>query len=313
MFKRSLLATFSLILIPALAAAATLSEVGDGALLNDKPAGEVPIDLNAGDRITGPATITPASGGSIILAPGAILRVEAIPEDGSEPFSLLAGAARGVLVGDAELGASTGWLGAVGESECQFFVERVSNERAFFQAYKGEAVLSYQLSASRHYTVDLRDGNGIEFSIPIVDGKPVMGDLCFATNQDNPTPVVLNAQITSELLVTMTIPQATSGCLVQEDGGTVTRINNDLESLKTGVIQIQTELTGEVAKKGSITAGAYVLVINATGDIEPGLVEIDFEIIERAISLTSEFSTLAVSNFFALGRVGSGGGGDDLD
>ena len=60
----------------------------------------------------------------------------------------------------------------------------------------------------------------------------------------------------------------------------------------------KTKLDGETKQTGTLGPGTFAVIDNSTGVIEFAFFEVDFQIIERATSLTSEFSTLAASNFF---------------
>jgi hypothetical protein len=76
MFKH--LAAFALILgvLATSAAAAELTSVGEGGLLNGAATDQVPAALSAGDRVQGPATVTSAAGDTFKLAKNSVLEIK---------------------------------------------------------------------------------------------------------------------------------------------------------------------------------------------------------------------------------------------
>jgi len=96
-------------------------------------------------------------------------------------------------------------------------------------------------------------------------------------------------------LIVAYVPKASLGCVTDEPGNK-TRLCNDINSLKTAKIRLETKF-GSTTNTAAIGPGTCAVIDNATGAIELAFSAVKFEILERAITLTSEFSTLAQSNF----------------
>ena len=62
----------------------------------------------------------------------------------------------------------------------------------------------------------------------------------------------------------------------------------------------------EVLKTIAIVPPGDIVIDNATGDIQVSFTAVEFVILERAISLTQEFSTLSQSNFSDVGKTEAG-------
>jgi len=85
------------------------------------------------------------------------------------------------------------------------------------------------------------------------------------------------------------------GCFTDEPDNK-TKICDDINSLKTAKIKLESKFA-KATNTASIGPGTCALVDNTTGAIQVLFTAVKFEILERAISLTTEFSTLAQSNF----------------
>ena len=108
--------------------------------------------------------------------------------------------------------------------------------------------------------------------------------------------------LTRDLNLFLSVPKATSGTVQAVQGGRKTRVMSDPGSWKGGKLGISTQAAGAPAQTGSLGPGTFAVIDNRTGAIEFGFVEVQFQIIERAVSLTSEFTALATSNFFGVSK-----------
>ena len=289
MFKRFAHFTVTLCLLACVASAAELTMVGEGALLNGAAAGDVPVAVKEGDRVQGPATVTTAAGDSIKVAKDSVLEVK--PLDGeTELFFLLKGFARGEIGNKASIALPAGWLTGPAEGKARFYVETIDPNRGFYQINEGQGLVSYGI-----YHVVLGARQAVEL------GKRKNSDVLeFHTHQSNPGTVKIIANTRGALELTLSVPKSTTGTLEQVEAGEWTRVSADASSWQGGKIGIATMVDGRPGQAGSLGPGTFARINNATGEIEFGFVEIDFAIVERAISLTTEFAQLAVSNFFGL-------------
>jgi len=105
-------------------------------------------------------------------------------------------------------------------------------------------------------------------------------------------------RVNDSLEIEVTVPKATSGMAKAEQNGQKTRLLSDPISYKGGTISLLTRLDGEKKHTGSLGPGTFAVIDNTTGVLELAFDEVDFQIVKRATSLTSELSSLAVSNFF---------------
>lgn len=239
-----------------------------------------------GQRVTGPATVKTASGDQIFLSEGAA--VEILPPDGDVELILVKrGAVRGVIGGKTQIAVPTGWLIVKPGTFARFYAETMGPKRAFVKVDEGQALLAYD-----NFNIHLQQGNGIELE------QTKSGAVRFSTHQTNASAVRIIDRVSVDLEIDLTVPKATSGMFKPEKQGQKTRITSDAISYKSGTIALETRFEGEAKHKGSLGPGTFAVIDNSTGVLELAFDEVDFQIVKRATSLTSELSALAVSNFF---------------
>jgi hypothetical protein len=253
---------------------------------------KAPTGLKPGDIITGPADIKTKAGDILKVSKGSTLEVKA-PDGDVELFFIKKGTVRGSIGAKTQVAVPFGWIAAAKDKKAEFYAESVPGGRTFVKVNKGSAIL-----ATRANKLMLKAGQGIE----LWTEKAKVRSLCFSTRANNQGQVMLLSQVTGALEIELLIPKATTGCIYQVEGGKRTRIESDAGSWTGGKIAIRTRLSGVEGQTGTLGPGTFALIDNSTGKIEFGFVEVDFEIIKRAIALTSEFTALATSNFFGLGK-----------
>ena len=113
---------------------------------------------------------------------------------------------------------------------------------------------------------------------------------------NNASMVKVRTNITEDLHVDLIVPKATSGAI--EKGPEKTKLSSAAGSWKSGQVSLITVLEGSQKDSGSLGPGTFAVIDNVTGALVPQFEAVDFQIIKRATSLTSELSSLAVSNFF---------------
>jgi hypothetical protein len=119
--------------------------------------------------------------------------------------------------------------------------------------------------------------------------------IAFRTGPDNEGNVMVYDRPVEDLVIEITVPKASGGSLQTVENDTKTKIQNDQES--DGSLRVVPTKKGVQKEGKDVVPSVFVYVIHATGEIEIEYVEINFEVLRRDIGLTTEFKTLAVSNF----------------
>jgi hypothetical protein len=295
------LTSISAILLLALATtagAATISEVSGTVTLNGQPVtGETPFPeggrLVVGEGAT--ATVVTGSGDRIVLQSGATLLLNVVEED-KEIYELLAGAFIGTMSSrTVVMLPNAGRLEIPADAEgnpgtAELAVEsRENGTRTAIEVNEGTA----QLRSGRQFRTVV--GAGQSVTVTFMEAEP--RKIEFATGPDNEGDVLVYDQATDDLEIEVGVPAATKGKMTAVEANTKTKIENSLDSSKDGKLAVVSRVKGEETARGDVAPGVFAYVLHETGAIEFEYVEIDFQVLKRAIGLTSEFTTLAVSNF----------------
>lgn len=249
------------------------------------------VTLKVSDKFdTGKSTVTYRSdtGDVVTFEPDSIGREEPTTEASAAVF-LMKGSASGSLSGKTQVGCAAGWITAKTAARTKVYVDAISgreNSEAQFRAVDGSAWVNY-----RAFNVTLLPAHSVTLNID----PAAFGTFCFRTGQQNAGEVEVRKSTAAGEIVA-SVPKATLGCFTDE-ADNKTRICNDINSLKTAKIRLQTLFAGKGENTAAIGPGTCALIDNATGAIQVLFAAVKFEILERAIGLTSEFSTLAQSNF----------------
>jgi hypothetical protein len=253
-----------------------------------------PIALKEGDVVeTGgsSATFTSSSGDTIVLEPNTTAKSHG--DDGNRDYLFLeAGVGVANLSEKTALGAASGWVTvpAGAKQKAQVFVEvprdRAAKE-ALFRTNNGAAWVTYN-----QFRVWVTDRHAVTLSV----NSQRKGVVCYRTHQQNKATVRVEKRVQGGTIITE-VPRATSGCSEPKDGDTKTKIDNDITSFKTGKIQVTTDFGEGQGDPAELGPGTYAVVDNATGSITVVFTAVEFEILDQAISLTTEFATLTQSNF----------------
>jgi len=290
-------AAFPLCAVLALAAAAqagTITSATGPIQVNNKDvtvAPGKPVTLKAGDTFsTMGATVTYRSetGDDVTFEPGSSAREEEVNSDGAAVF-MSKGSATGVLSEKTLLGVAAGWVNAPQKSKTKVTVDATPGREATgasFRAVEGAATIRY-----RSFKMYLMPAHSITFDID--PEKP--GSLAFRTGQQNASDVEIHKSALAGGDIVASVPKATFGTF-SDEADNKTKICDDINSLKTAKIRLETRFS-KGQNTASIGPGTCALIDNATGAIQVLFTAVKFEILERAISLTSEFATLAQSNF----------------
>lgn len=243
-----------------------------------------------GQNVEGPATLVTGVKDQILLSEGAAVQVQ--PPDGDvELFLVKRGSVRGVISHKTQVAIPTGWIIVEPGKWARFYAETMGPRRGFVKVDEGQALVVFEAEIGSVY-VHLTAGNGIELE------RTRSGALRFSTHQTNVSSVRAIHRVSDALEIEVIVPKATSGMAKPEQQGKKTRILSDPISYKSGTIALETRFEGEKKHTGSLGPGTFAVIDNSTGVLELAFDEVDFQIVKRATSLTSELSSLAVSNFF---------------
>ncbi len=260
-----------------------------------------PIELAEGDTVScGDAIVewVSASGDRVTLDKGSTFHAEGVA-NGVDHLFVDSGAAYGDLSGKTAIGSSSGWMSAPAGQKVKALLQ-VPTERAggeaTFRAISGSAYIRYH-----DYTTMLPEQHTVTMAVD--PSSPAT--LAFRTSQQNAGDIEVRRKVGGGELIAF-VPKATIGRLAPTADGK-TRIENDITSLKTGKIRIETRFGG-TPQRAALGPGTYAFVDNETGSIEVSFTAVEFVILDRAISLTSEFATLSQSNFSDVGDSTGGPG-----
>lgn len=252
------------------------------------------IVTKANDHIaTGKSSVVWKSdnGDNVTLDVNTVAREQPTTQTSAAIF-LISGSATGLLSEKTLIGSAAGWGSSTKGAKSKVLVEAVPGREGatgLFRAVEGGAYVTYRqfharLPAAHSVTLD-------------IDAK-APGTLRFRTGQQNVGEVEIGKTVRegqSDEIV-LWVPKATAGSFNDEPQDK-TKICDDINSLKTAKVRIQTRFQAKGENNASIGPGTCAQVDNATGAIQLLFTAVSFEILERAISLTTEFSTLAQSNF----------------
>ena len=251
-----------------------------------------PLKLQPNDKVDAlqaTVTIRSEAGDELSLEPGSGLTFQGVDND-IELLFLRWGAATGFVSPRTSLGVAAAWVEVPeGGAKTRVFVEAPRSAAAtqgHFRAVDGDVWLRY-----RSYSAFLPRAHSV--TLDVDPSRP--GSLCFVTSQQNQGEVRVQRRVQGGDII-VSVPRASQGCFEDAEGNK-TRICNDIRSLKTAKMAIATVFAGRPPYDATIGPGTCALVDNATGAIQVVFAAVEFEILERAISLTTEFSTLAQSNF----------------
>ena len=176
-----------------------------------------------------------------------------------------------------------------------FYVETFSATSSFARAARGSSLVRLVAggeSAAAQMEVHLGENQGV-----MLQRQPD-GTLRFTTDPHNEWlagDVRVLYPLSTGLLVDLYVPKATSGYIGPKPGSSAkTDVDNSVTSWKSGKVRIVTTLGGSTLE-GEIGPGVTATIDNASGRIEIGFVKVEFATLKAALSLTSEFASLATS------------------
>lgn len=254
-----------------------------------------PLKLGPGDVIEtlgANAVFQSENGDRITIEDGTTARADGV-EDGIDYLFIEFGTAYGTVSDKTSLGGTAGWAAAPEARTSKIYIEVPANrpgEEATYRSIEGGAWVRYH-----SYRVWLPEQHSATLAV-----DPETPDLlAFRTSQQNSGDVRV-IKSTGDGDIIAEVPKATLGRILPEGTGR-TRIENHIKSLKTGKIRLETQYPGKPVQNAALGPGTYAVINNDTGDIQVSFTAVEFVILDRAISLTQEFSTLSQSNFSDVG------------
>jgi hypothetical protein len=228
------------------------------------------------------------TGDALTLERGSLVREEETTATAAGLF-VLKGAVTGIISDKTQVGVAAGWASAPAGQKCKVLVECTPGREAreaLFRAVEGSAYISY-----RSFNALLLPQHSVTLDID----PNLPGTLRFRTGQQNAGEVKVARTVAAGEIIAW-VPKASLGS-IEDQPENKTKVCNDINSLKSAKIRLQTRFAGKGENTAAIGPGTCALIDNATGAIQVLFAAVQFEILDRAISLTSEFSTLAQSNF----------------
>jgi hypothetical protein len=284
----------ALVLVASAAGAATITGVTGMVKLNGEavsgdiafPTGGVLEVIGEGSR----ATVVTASGDRIVLEPGSKLTLNVVTEE-KETFELATGSFMATLSPGTEIMLPGDSRLTIPEGTAELSVDsREGGTRTALDVNEGKAILH---SGDQFKTVvTSRQSATVTFK-PSTDPRAIVVE----TGPDNEGNVAVFDKATADLEIEVRVPKASKSKLASVENNTKTKIENSLDSSKEGKLGIVSRVKGEETARGEVAPGVFAYVLHASGAIEFEYVEIDFQVLARAIGLTNEFATLAVSNY----------------
>lgn len=254
-----------------------------------------PLEMN--QEVTGPAVITSEAGDTIKLREGAIVQFLGTETDengaSAELYFLKEGAVDASTGYYTRLSTPAFWAFPSQEGgKANYYAETFSGTTGYARAARGSNMVRLLVDKDLMMEVDLLADQGVAL-------ERRDGGLSFTTDPNNEFKngrVRVIYPLPTGLMVDLAVPKATSGFIRPHptaDGKT--EVANLVTSWKSGKIRIVTILNGSQTGSGEIGPGVVAVIDNATGRIEIGFVQIDFATLKAAVSLTSEFESLATS------------------
>jgi len=256
--------------------------------------------LQPGEEVSGPAVVTADNEkDTVVLRKGAVLRyIGKETEKGVvvESLFLKSGAADVDTSFNTRISTPAFWaFPEKAEARAAFYAETFDGKTAYARSKKASGLLRLFAGqvGDNPMEAQLGEGQGITLQR---SGE----SLSFTTDPHNEWQrglVRVLYPLSTGLLVDLYVPKATTGAIGPKPGTSgKTDVSNMVTSWKSGKLRIQTALGGSMTGEGEIGPGVTATIDNASGRIEVGFVKVEFATLKAAVSLTSEFASLATSS-----------------
>ncbi len=257
--------------------------------------------LTVNQEVKGPARITGEGGKDTIdLRKDAVVRFLGTDTDQkgnkAESFFLKSGACDADLGFFARLATPSFWaFPEKSGARASFYAETFPGGTGYARAAKGSGLLRLVVNPSTQGFLEmhLTQNQGMTLQ------RSGERDIRFSTDPHNEWrngAVRMVYPLATGLVIDLFIPKATSGSIAPKVGvAGKTDVTNNVTSWKSGRIWIATSRGGNPINADGIGPGVTATIDEASGTIETGYVKVEFASLKSAISLTSEFASLAMS------------------
>ena len=257
--------------------------------------------LTVSQEVKGPARITGEGGKDTIdIRKDAVVRFLGTDTDEkgnkAESFFLKSGACDADLGFFARLATPSFWaFPEKSGARANFYAETFPGGTGYARAAKGSGLLRLVVNPAPQGFLEmhLTENQGITLQ------RTGERDIRFTTDPHNEWrngAVRVVYPLSTGLVIDLFIPKATSGAIAPKPGvAGKSDVANMVTSWKSGRIWIATSKGGNPINADGIGPGVTATIDEASGTIETGYVKVEFASLKAAISLTSEFASLAMS------------------
>lgn len=257
--------------------------------------------LTVSQEVKGPCTITSENGKDTIdLRKDAVVRFLGTDTDDkgnkAESFFLKSGAVDANLGFFARLATPSFWaFPEKSGGRAAFYAETFPGGMGYARAAKGSGPLRLVVNPASYGILEVLLNENQGLTLQRVGER----DVRFTTDPHNEWrkgAVRMIYPLPTGLTIDLFIPKATSGTIAPKVGvAGKTDVENKGTSWKSGRIWIATSKGGNPINADGIGPGVTATIDEASGSIETGFVKVEFASLKSAISLTSEFASLAMS------------------
>jgi len=257
--------------------------------------------LTVNQEVKGPAVITSEGGkDKITLRKDAVLRFLGTDTDEkgnkAESFFLKSGACDADLGFFARLATPSFWaFPEKAGTRAAFYAETFPGGTGYARSSKGSGLVRLLVNPAAHGNLEihLTESQGLTLQ------RNGDRDIRYSTDPHNEWrtgAVRMIYPLPTGLMVDLYIPKATSGSIAPKVGvAGKTDVSNLVTSWKSGRVWISTSKGGTQINADGIGPGVTATIDEASGSIESGFVKVEFASLKAAISLTTEFASLAMS------------------
>jgi hypothetical protein len=263
--------------------------------------------LTVNQEVKGPARITSEGGKDTIdLRKDAVVRFLGTDTDEkgnkAESFFLKSGACDANLGFFARLATPSFWaFPEKSGTRANFYAETFPGGMGYARAAKGSGLVRLLVnpSSSGNLEIHLTENQGLTLQ------RVGERDIRFSTDPHNEWrndgeqrrgAVRMIYPLPTGLTIDLYIPKATTGFISPNpEVPGKSSVKNEVTSWKSGRIWIATSKGGQQINADGIGPGVNATIDEASGSIETGFVKVEFSSLKSAISLTSEFASLAMS------------------
>jgi hypothetical protein len=257
--------------------------------------------LTVGQEVKGPAKITSENGKDTIdLRKDAVVRFLGTDTDEknnkAESFFLKSGACDANLGFFSRLATPSFWaFPEKSGTRSTFYAEAFPGGTGYARAAKGSGMVRLVVNpgATGLLEILLTENQGLSLQ------RTGERNIYFTTDPHNEWrngAVRMIYPLSTGLTIDLYIPKATSGAIAPKAGiAGKTDVENKVTSWKSGRVWIATAKGGNPINADGIGPGVTATIDEASGSIETGFVKVEFASLKSAISLTSEFASLAMS------------------